>query len=333
MLDAKVENRVIDIQGENINETDVWVQSIDGDGRVLEEWEQVPNTVGKNIAFNSIGKDTRKVYEIITKANDTISIKFGDDIYADIPTGNIRVWYRESANEDLTFTPIDVAGKQVSIRYVDSQGLEQDAVFTVQLATSVSSSSGETISQIKNRATRTAASQDRMITASDYNIYPQGQVGGIDKILAVNRTYAGQSIYADIQDPTGTYRPVITLADDGFIYRTEDTIEDTLSDVSTVSEVINWIQTSLLNRNTHQLYYKNYPKDVHNHLNIPAHAADGTIISPDSQIGWHSVDYSQGQSVTHGYFYNLNDPSKQPLRIGNGTPIRSEEHTSELQSH
>jgi hypothetical protein len=308
VLSTKVENRVIDIQGENINETDVWVQSIDGDGKVLTEWEQVPSTVGKNIAFNAIGKDTRKVYEVITRANDTISIKFGDDVYSDIPTGNIRIWYRESANEDLTFTPMDVAGKEFAIRYVDSQGLEQDAIFTVQLSSSVSSSSGETLEQIKNRASRTAASQDRMITANDYNLYPEGKVAGVDKIKAINRTYAGQSLYADIQDPTGTYRPVISLAGDGFLYTSEVTEEKTLSMSQNNNEVLTWFQDLILTRGLHQLYYNAY--------NAESQRVEAL---PDEELTWHKVDYLNGN--THGYFHLRTDPDKVPVRLGKGSVV------------
>jgi hypothetical protein len=311
VLDTKIENRVIDIQGENINETDVWVQSIDGDGRVLDTWEQVPSTVGKNITFNAIGKDTRKVYEVITRANDAISIKFGDDIFSDIPTGNIRIWYRESANESLTFTPMDVAGKQVAIRYVDSQGLEQDAIFTIQLTVSASSSAGETLGQIKNRASRTAASQDRMITASDYNLYPEGKVAGVDKIKSINRTYAGQSIFADIQDPTGTYRPVITLASDGFLYSTEVTEEKSLNTSQNNEEVFSWFQDSILNRGLHQLYYKKYNSED----------ATWGQIKPavGEELAWHKIDYLNG--TTHGYFHLRSDGDKVPVRLGKGSVV------------
>lgn len=309
VLDTSIENRVIDIDAVGINESDVWVQSIDGAGRIIDTWTQVPSTVGKNIAFNAINKDTRKIYEVITRENDTISIKFGDGTFADIPTGNIRVWYRQSATDNVTFVPSDVLGMQVLLRYIDSEGKEQDLVCTVQLVESTSNSPSETIPQIKNRAARTAASQDRMITASDYNIYPEGQIGGVDKILSTNRTFAGQSIYADTQDPTATYRPVITLASDGFLYTTENTLETTLKDISTVDEVLSWIQETLLNRSAHQLYYKRYLKD-----------STGAIrIGSQTDLLWHKIDYSNG--VTHGYFYQQGDADKKPVRIGKGSQV------------
>lgn len=299
VLDTKVENRVIDLNGTNINETDVWVQSISANGEVLFNWTSVPNTIGKNIIFNGVSKDDRKVYEIIARENDAVSLKFGDDAFADIPTGNIRIWYRESANEILTIGKHDVAGLQLVLRYIDASLNEQDLLITLELVDSVSSTASESISQIKNRASKTAASQDRMITASDYNIYPEGKVSGIAKIKAINRTHSGQSVYADLSDPSGTYRPVITLADDGFIYVNEITSDDTRTNENGKSEIFNWIENSLLDRMLHQLYYKKYD-----------------VVVPETAISWVKVD--SNNATTNGHFAAAG--TGVPLRVGRGTP-------------
>jgi hypothetical protein len=301
ILNTRVENRVIDLQGSNINETDIWVQSIDSQGQILEQWTSVPNTNNKNIVFNAVAKDVRKVYEVITRENDSVSLKFGDDIFADIPTGNIRVWYRESANETLTISPNDVAGLEMSLRFVDGTSTEQDLTITLELSTLASSTAGETLEQIKNRASRTSASQDRMITASDYNIYPEGKVSGVDKIKAVNRTHAGQSVYADLSDPTGTYRPVITFADDGYIYETEVVTSTTRDSLSGPQEVLSWVENSLLNRHLHQLYYKKY-----------------SPITPESGVNVKWVTVSSGNATTTGHFSIVTNNA--PLRIGRGSP-------------
>lgn len=301
VLTTRVENRVIDLQGSNINETDIWVQSVDSLGQVLDQWTPVPNTNNKNIVFNAVAKDVRKVYEVITRENDSVSLKFGDDIFADIPTGNIRVWYRESANETLTISSNDVAGLETSIRFVDGTLTEQDLTITLELSTAASSTAGETLEQIKNRASRTSASQDRMITASDYNIYPEGKVSGVDKINAVNRTHAGQSVYADLSDPTGTYRPVITFADDGFIYETEVVSSTTRDSLVGTQEVLSWIENSLLNRHLHQLYYKKY-----------------TPITPAPGVGVKWVTVNSGNATTTGHFSVVSNNA--PLRVGRGSP-------------
>jgi len=300
-LNTRVENRVIDLQGDNINETDVWVQSIDSNGKILSEWTPVPNANNKNIIFNALDKDKRKVYEIITRENDSISLKFGDDIFADIPTGNIRVWYRESANETLTISSNDIAGLELSLRYVDSTLTEQDLTVTLELSDAAASSAGETLEQIKNRASRTSASQDRMITASDYNIYPEGKVSGVDKIRAINRKHAGQSVYADLTDPTGTYRPVITFADDGFIYETQVVTEDSKDAIVGAQELLSWIENSLLNRQLTQLYYKKY-----------------SPIRPNVGTNMRWVTVSSGNATSTGYF-SMTSPDS-PLRIGYGSP-------------
>jgi hypothetical protein len=301
VLDTRVENRVLDLQGTNINETDIWVQSIDALGQVLSDWTPVPNTNNKNIVFNAVAKDIRTVYEVITRENDSVSLKFGDDIFADIPTGNIRVWYRESANESLSISANDVAGLELSLRFVDSTLTEQDLTVTLELSVPASSTAGETLEQIKNRASRTSASQDRMITASDYNIYPEGKVSGVDKIKAVNRTHAGQSVYADLSDPTGTYRPVITFADDGFIYETEVVTSTTKDAMAGPQEVMSWAENNLLNRYLHQLYYKKY-----------------SPIIPPAGVAVRWVTVNSGNATTTGHFSI--DPSGTPLRIGRGNP-------------
>lgn len=300
-LDTRVENRVIDLQGSNINETDLWVQSIDATGKILDEWTPVPNAINKNIIFNAVDKDKRKIYEVITRENDSVSLKFGDDVFADIPTGNIRVWYRESANETLTISSNDVTGLELSLRYVDGTLTEQDLLVTLELSTPASSTEGETLAQIKNRAARTSASQDRMITASDYNIYPEGKVSGVDKIKAINRKHAGQSVYADLTDPTGTYRPVITFADDGFIYETETVNEESISSLAGEQELVSWITTGLLNRFLHQLYYKKY---------VP--------ITPPSGVSVNWITVGSGNATTTGYFSATTNGV--PLRIGRGSP-------------
>jgi len=308
-IDTRIENRIIDLRGSGINETDVWVQSIDGTGIALQTWVAVPNTVGQNIAFSAINKDIRAVYEIITRSNDEVSIKFGNGSFADIPMGNIRIWYRESAQESIVFNAVDVAGLQMSMQYLDSSGTEQSLLLTFELADSIINSASESMAQIKSRAARTSASQERMITSSDYNVYPEGKVSGISKIKSINRTYAGQSAFADPNDPTGTYRPVISIAADGFLYSNESSKQDNINDNRPTNEVIAWIQDSLLNRNLHQLYYTKF---------TPITATAG------KEISLKRVDYSAG--TTHGYFHLTDDSNMNPLRVGRGstdTPLRT----------
>ena len=297
VLPTRIENRVIDIDAFNVNETDVWVQSIDGQGRVIKEWTQVSAIAGKNVIFNNVDKDERDIFEVVTRGNDAISIKFGDGSFGNIPTDNLRIWYRQSANANITISGIDIEGLQIPIRYIDSGGFTQDVVFTLSLNQDAIGLANETITQIKNRASRTAASQDRMITANDYNTYPEGKVAGVEKIKAINRVHAGQSVFADINDPTATYRPVIVLADDAFAYSSQGIGEDTIADDVGTQQVYKWIENALLQRSLHQFYYRNF-----------------STISAPSNLSWRLVDTVIGAS--HGFF---TEDGSTPIRVGRGT--------------
>lgn len=296
-LPTRIENRVIDIDAFNVNETDVWVQSIDGQGRVIKNWQQVAAIAGTNVIFNNVDKDERNIFEVVTRGNDAISVKFGDGSFGNIPTDNLRIWYRQSANANITISGIDVEGLQIPIRYIDSGGFTQDVIFTLSLNQDAIGLANETITQIKNRASRTAASQDRMITASDYNTYPEGKVAGVEKIKAINRVHAGQSVFADINDPTATYRPVIVLADDAFVYSSEGIGDDTIADDVGTTQIYKWVENALLQRSLHQFYYRNF----------------STVTAP-ANLQWRLVDTVVGAS--HGY-YTIDGTT--PIRVGRGT--------------
>lgn len=299
VFNRRIENRVVDIGAANVNETDVWVQNINGNGQILISWTPVPSVVNNNIIFNNIDKNNRYLYEVITQGNDAISIKFGDGNFANIPTDNVRIWYRQSANENITITPIDIDGLNLNIRYVDSAGIEQTLTLVFALTQDAVGLTNESIDQIKNRAARTAATQDRMITANDYNTYPEGRVPGVEKISAINRTHAGQSVYSDLQDPTGTYRPVITLADDAFIFSTVELGEDSIADTTGTNRIFRWLENSLLKRPLHQFYYRNFP-----------------VISALPNLHWKLVDTTVGSS--HGFF-TIGNNGTVPVRVGRGT--------------
>lgn len=300
-FDVKVENRIATIEDLNINNSDVWVQNVDAEGNILINWVKAGSVDGQNIIFNEVDKDVRKIYEVLTGENDTVAIKFGDGVFADIPTDNIRVWHRTSANETFSVGQADVQGLSLSFEYIDSQGKRQYVSFELDLTQDVNSLASESIDRIRTRASRTAASQNRMINAVDYNVFPEGRVPGISKIKAVNRIHTGQSIYSDLQDPTGTYRPVITTADDGFIYVSETTKEKLVENTLSTELIFEAMNNSLLDRQTHQLYYKKYQ---------PL----STDIFTGGNLSWVGVD-TTGQ-ISHGYFAELTDT---PIKIGRTT--------------
>ena len=220
-LSVPLPNREIHIATENINEFDVWVQTIDSTGQVLDDWEKVPAVSGTNVVYNSVVQNTRKIFKVNTESDDTVSIQFADGNFGDVPYGIIRVWYRQSVNSQLTIKSEDIGLQTIQVPYIDATGATQVLSVTVQLLQSIGNSLGsETTTEIKTNASRTFYTQDRMITGEDYNIYPMFKNANILKMKAINRTHSGHSRSIDINDPTGTVQNLNVFADDGMLYVT-----------------------------------------------------------------------------------------------------------------
>ena len=69
-------NQSIDIDAQNINNSDVWLYKLDQTGAEDALWTQVSNFEANNIIYNSVNKSIRNIYSVITKTNDAISLQF-----------------------------------------------------------------------------------------------------------------------------------------------------------------------------------------------------------------------------------------------------------------
>lgn len=234
-LDYQIANRVIDISIDNINQTDVWVQTIDSTGLVTSNWTQVPSVNGFNVIYNSIDQSIRNIYSVISRDNngtDQISIRFADGNFGNVPVGLLRVWYRVSNNLQYQIRPTDMSNLQFSFNYTDVLNNEYSVVFNASLQNTVANSlARESNEQIKLNASQVYYTQDRMVNGEDYNLYPLQSSQAL-KVKAINRTYSGHSRYMDINDPTGNYQNVNVFSQDGILY-TETAINR--QDVSAVS--------------------------------------------------------------------------------------------------
>jgi hypothetical protein len=221
--DLPVRNRTSDININNINEDDVYVQEIDQDGNVLQQWTKVPTLVGTNVIFNSLNNSLRTIFNVIPRLNDQITLKFADGNFGDTPIGIFRTWMRVSANKNLTLRADDVQNFELSIPYYGADGQEYNARLLFSLESTVSNGAPtETSRQIKERAPQVYYTQNRMVNGEDYNVFPLTRGNEINKIKSLNRTHAGHSRYIDINDPTGTAQNTLVFGDDGALYQDED---------------------------------------------------------------------------------------------------------------
>lgn len=219
-FDFPIQNRVIDIDQNNINETDVWVQEINDVGDVQSQWTKVPSVSGgTNVIYNSIALSVRDIFEVVSRVDDQVSIKFSDGNFGTVPTGLFRMWYRISANTTFTLRPEEATGLEITIPYIGADSQQYDLRLVFSLEQTISNSSPtETNEEIKNRAPQVYYTQDRMVNSQDYNVFPLTQGSSIAKIHAINRTHAGHSRYIDINDPTGFHQNLNVFGEDGALY-------------------------------------------------------------------------------------------------------------------
>jgi hypothetical protein len=229
-VDTAITNYVKSLTISNINDSDVWLYKLDQFGQLSEQWTMVPSLSGNNAIYNSLAKTERNTYNVVTKVNDSIDLVFGDGNFSNLPLGTFRTYHRVSDNAKFAIQPADMQGVTLSVPYVDANGAQQTLTITLGLKSSVyNSAATESNASIKEKAAQVYYSQNRMITAEDYQVVPLSSSQEIVKVRSVNRSASGISRAKEVLDPTGAYSNVNVFADDGMLYREESTQQFTFS--------------------------------------------------------------------------------------------------------
>ena len=222
LLDNPVPNRVIDVSATNINQNDVWVQTVDDTGLPLLDWTKVPAIFNSNLVYNDLDRLTRNIYQVVTRdvnGVDSISIRFGDGNFGNIPTGRLRVYYRTSNNLTYTVQPQDMSLETLTLGYQSQLNTTNTITMQYSLQYPVANSlSRESNDSIRERAPAVYYAQNRMVNGEDYNVFPLQNTQTL-KLKAVNRIYSGQSRFIDINDPTSQHSNVKVFSDDGILYQ------------------------------------------------------------------------------------------------------------------
>ncbi len=296
-------NERVSVDSSNINDDDVWLYRLDSNGLQSDEWTKVPALSGNNIIYNSISKDVRDIFTVITTANDKVELQFSDGIYGNLPQGAFRVYYRVSNGLTYSISPNEMRGISVSVPYINAAGTPHTLTFTLSLKYTVNNAAAsETVASIRSKAPALYYTQNRMITGEDYNLAPLSASQDVLKVKAVNRTSSGISRNFDIIDATGKYSKVNVFADDGILYKHET--EKALSlKFKNKSEIVNFIrhtvETEINGPGLYNFYLGKFDK----------------ILFSDRNIHWLQITVD-GDSST-GYFRNVNDQTK--LKVGNYT--------------
>jgi len=254
-------NRVYSINVDNINNTDIWLYSLDSSGNPSVLWSQVPAVANTNVIYNQ--STNRNIYQINTRANDQVDLVFGDGSFANIPQGNFRVYYRVSNGLDYKITPTEMQGIIMPVNYVSRTGRIETITIRASLQYTVANAtSRDTIDDIRQKAPQQYYTQNRMVTGEDYNILPYTLFNDILKIKAVNRTSSGISRYLDVIDVTGKYSSTNIFAQDGILYR--DPFTNTFNfDYSTTADIYRVIYNQIApiaqSQTTKQFFYSEFP--------------------------------------------------------------------------
>ena len=262
-IDNPSSNQVISIDTPNINNTDVWLYKLDANGLEQEFWTKLDSVEGNNIIYNSISKNIRNVYSALTRVDDRVNLIFSDGVFGNLPKGRFRAYYRTSANRRIIIKPSDMLGITIKVPYLSRNNTRETITLTFELKYTVNNSStSESSASIKTNAPATYYTQNRLITAEDYNVGPLATSQDIVKIKSVNRTASGISRYYDLLDATGKYSKTNLFADDGIVYKefknTKNSFDfQTQTDIEGV--IVNTIEPLIKDNKILNFYYEKFP--------------------------------------------------------------------------
>ena len=265
-------NQKIDIDATDINNKDVWLFKLDEEGRETEYWTKVSSVEGNNVIYNSLNKNIKNLYSVLTRVQDRISLVFSDGVFGNLPTGRFKVVYRTSANRRYTIKPSEMTGIEVQIPYLSGAGVPQTLTMILQLRNTISNSSvSESDASIKANAPATYYTQNRMVTAEDYNVAPLGVSQEIVKVKTVNRNASGISRYFDLIDSTGKYSSTNLFGNDGVLYKETANLKTNFNFVTTTDieqAITNTIEPIIRDRKLYNYYLENFTKILTSDLGV-----------------------------------------------------------------
>ena len=260
-------NRVLNVGFNNINNSDVWLYSLDASNVEKDMWKSVPAVAGVNVIYNK--STDRNLYQINTRTGDQIDLVFGDGSFSNVPQGSYRIYFRTSNGLTYKITPDEMQNVSISMNYISRAGTVETITLRANLNYTVTNaSSSESIDDIRQKAPQAYYTQGRMITGEDYNIVPFTQFSNVLKVKAVNRSSSGVSRFLDVNDSSGKYSSTNIFAQDGHLYQEDGAgnMNFTFLTSSNVQQVAQDDLTTILNSKemTH-FYYANFTRYSINH--------------------------------------------------------------------
>ena len=298
-LAEAIPNRTVNINIEGVNNEDYWLYKLDDLGSIESEWIYRESIYAA--AVEQLTPEQRKIYSITSRANDQITLTFGDGVFAEVPVGLFRSYVRASNGLQYIINPEEMQSIIIPISYVSRVGRLETITFTCGITSPISNAQPrETLEEIKQRAPARYYTQNRMVNGEDYNNFPFTQYNNIIKSKAVARSATGTSRYIDLNDVTGKYSSTNIFGSDGVLYR-ENLLPsfefDWINRNDIVDVITNSIEPLLSSRSMLQFYYANFSRPSLQILNL-AWEQSTTLVNE-----------------TTGYFYNTVNLAPQPVGV------------------
>ena len=290
-LAERIANRTVDINIEGVNNQDHWLFQLDDVGTVNRQWQFVENIYAAAAEQN---QQLRAIYSLTSRANDQVTMVFGDGVFSEIPVGTFRAYVRASNGLQYIINPEEMQNVILPISYISRNGNLETITFTCGITRPVSNSqTRESLDAIKQRAPARYYTQNRMVNGEDYNLFPFTAYNSIIKSKAVNRASIGTSRYLDLVDNTGKYSSTNTFSSDGGLWR--DSVTPTVlfswTNRNEISDVItNQVISTLTQESVDQFYYANFPRKL---VNLLEFTCQNTYSgSPGGTIETNSADFA-----------------------------------------
>lgn len=228
---TQISNRIEPISENNISNSDVWVQKIDSDRNYISSVVKVDNDTRETAIYNSLRTGSGDLVSINSADNNAITLHYPDGVFGNAAYGNYRTWYRVADNDNFTVNANDISNATITIPYTGSDNRTYRLTLTISSTKDFSENfSGETYSSVRRIAPRSYYSQDRMVNAQDYNVYPLTLGNNVvNKVKAVNTSFAGNSRYFETDDVLGHHSNLNITGSDGSVFVEDELISTSLS--------------------------------------------------------------------------------------------------------
>jgi hypothetical protein len=228
---TKISNRIETINETNISNSDVWVQKIDSARSYVSTVTSIDNDTRETAIYNSLRTGSGDIVSINSIDNNGIELHYPDGLFGNAAVGNYRTWYRKVDNDNFSVNSNDIINKIITIPYIGTDGR------TYRLSLTMSSTidfgenfAGETYTSVRRIAPRNYYSQDRMVNAQDYNVYPLSLGNNVvTKVKSVNTSFAGNSRFYEMDDVLGHHSNLSVTGSDGSLFVENDNVSISLS--------------------------------------------------------------------------------------------------------